>query len=198
MRNAHRMILAAALISAPLSLDAQRPAGDAQHGRGPGVAAILQHRAQLDLTADQVARLEAIERDLRARNEPLRQQMSAAFPERAARAGAEGPRMTDEQRRTMREQRARRGDHGARAGAARRPQLSDEQRQQMRGRMEQLRPVMEQMRGNTRQAMEQARAVLTDAQREQLRARMGEHRSRGGAERGWRGRPGAERAPRTR
>ena len=188
------LMLAGALLAAPLALAAQTP--DAPAHRGPhagmmmrggpggGLAAMLQKRAELNLTAEQVARLEAIERDLRARNEPLRQQIAAAMPERAER-----PRMTEEQRRAMREQRRERSEA--------RPRMTEEQRQQMRARMEQVRPVMQQMRANTRGAMEQARAVLTEEQRARLQQQMQERRGQRGGERGMRGRTG-ERAPRTR
>lgn len=180
-------LLAGALVAAPLSLAAQTPEAPAARGphagmvhRGGGLGAMLQKRADLGLSAEQVARLEAIERDLRARNQPLREQVAAMMPERAQRTPAPA-----EQRRARGEQRG-----------ARTP-LTDEQRQAMRARMEQARPVMEQMRANTRAAMEQARDVLTEEQRARLQAGMRQHRDRRGGERPARGRMG-ERAPRTR
>lgn len=193
------LMLAGALLAAPVAAQAQTPDAPAHRGPHPGMmrghgglAAMLQRHAELELTAEQVARLEAIERDLRARNEPLRQQIAALMPERAQRMErGERPRVGDEQRRQMREQRGER--------VQQRRRMTEEQRQQMRARMEQARPVLEQMRANTRTALEQARAVLTDAQRAQLEQRRNEMRERRGGERGgMRGMPGRDRAPRNR
>jgi protein CpxP len=178
------LMLAGALAAAPLALAAQTPEAPAHRGphagmmhrgpgHGPGLGALLRNRAELELTAEQVARLEAIQRDLHARNEPLRQQMAALMPEHARRMQrmepGERPRMTDEQRRQMREQRSERMQQHRR--------MTDEQRQQMRARMEQARPVMEQMRANAQAAMEQARAVLTEEQRAKARESIREHRT---------------------
>lgn len=196
MKKTTGLLLAAALAAAPLSLDAQRPDAPAHRGshggmmRGPGVALteMLREHAEPALSADQVARLEAIEAELRARNEPLRQQLQALRPEGAR---AERPRMSEEERRAMRE-------------GGERPRMTDEQRAAMRAQMDQVRPIARQMADNARSAMERAREVLTAEQRASLERRMQERRSemrerrgeRGG--RGMRAAPRGERAPRTR
>lgn len=149
------------------------------------VQRVLQLQAELGLTETQVAQLQRIRSDLRARNQPLREQMRAAMGEE--RAGRPGMRdMTPEQRETRREAmrsmtpqqrramaRAQREQMRERREEMR--QLSAEEREQMRAqrqaRMEQMRPVMEQIRGNARAAWEQTNSVLTPEQRAALEAR---------------------------
>ena len=208
-----RYLVAAALLAAPVSAAAQTAppaAAQGEHARegrrggpgdvrghgGPGgspVQGILRQRERLQLTADQVSRLEAIDRDLQARTAPLREQLTAIFPERAQRA--DGP--NGERRGGARGGRGERREdgRGARGPGRDRPQLTAEQRQQMEQRRTQAQPIMEQLRQQGEQAMTQAGAVLTPQQQEQLRARgegrdgrrgsgRGEHGERGGQPRG--------------
>lgn len=164
-------------------------AGVAQRGPlgpiGPrGVAPLeqwLELRDQLDLTDDQVARLEAIQSDLRAKNaehiadiEALREELG--LPEM--------PRG---------EARARRPRGEGAEGQARREPPSEEDREKMREFREGAREDMRAIADNVREAMEAAREVLTEEQRDRMRelarARMQERRERG--PRGERGkRPG--------
>ncbi len=162
---------------APIAAQAQ-PGGDGAPARGdrpgPGlsVRVLVENQQALDLTADQVARLGQIDADLTARNEPLLARLREAGV-----AMPSGGRI---------EMRGSRPD-----GAEPRPELTPGQREQMRGRMEErrdrmgdrdngavpgarggpmalgnplpeeLRPVMEQLRSNTRTANEEVRSVLT-------------------------------------
>lgn len=182
MKFAIRCLVAAALVAAPVAAAAQTtppPAAQGEHAReghrgerghfrgqrGPGggspVQRMLAQRERLKLTDAQVQRLEAIDRDLRARNEPLRQQLVSIFPERARRA--EGARPRGERRtRPDSAQRAERRQRGER------PQLTDAQRQQMQQRRAQAEPVMQQLRQNTEAALTQARSVLTAEQQAQV------------------------------
>lgn len=171
MKIATRYFLMAALVAAPITAAAQTTPPPAAQGeqareghrghlrgqRGPGMGGgplqrILAQRERLNLTDAQVQRLEGIQRDLQARNEPLVQQLRAAFPERA---------------------------DGARRGE--RPRMTEAQRQQMQQRRAQMQPVMQQLRENTQAAFTQARAVLTaeqQAQVNQWRERRGERGDR--------------------
>lgn len=185
MKFATRYLVAAALLAAPVSAAAQtaqpQPQGEHQQHqgrrgergqmdgrRGPGggpVQRILAQRQQLGLTANQVARLEAIQRDLQARNAPLHQQLEGLFPERGER-----------------------GERGE-GGRGERPQLTAEQRQQMQQRREQAEPIMQRLRASHEQALAQVREVLSDQQEAQVRQWLerredhggrGERRGRGG------------------
>ncbi|HEX8272912.1 MAG TPA: Spy/CpxP family protein refolding chaperone [Longimicrobiaceae bacterium] len=189
MFRTNRVLLAAALLAAAPApaLLAQQGAGaphaqhqDGRQGRGgprpSPVAALLEHRAELKLTADQVSRLETIQRDLEQKNAPLRRQLEAARPQRP-----EGERQappTEQERQAMRAR-----------------------MEQLRPQMEQLRTnqraAMEQVRSVLTDEQEQAA-------RQYLRGPRGERGERGPrGERGGRGegRQGGERgqqAPRSR
>jgi Spy/CpxP family protein refolding chaperone len=213
MKKVYGFALIGAMAAAPLAVPADAHAQEETVRRGHApVAGLLQHRAEIGLTAEQVQRLEAIGQDLRARNAPLVEQLraSGAWPR------GEGGAMTPEQRAEMRqrmqamtpEQRAEmRGRRGMTAEQRaemrqRMEAMTPEQRAEMRAQMaqrragagqargarvpEELRPVMQQLQANTRAAMEQARAVLTPEQQ----ARVAELRAerRGAGERGQRGR----------
>ena len=134
-----------------------------RHGEGDPFARLLERRQELNLTAQQVSRIEAIRARLQAQNQPLMEQLQAArrqagLPDRSVESrGGERPRLTEEQR-----------------AAAR----------QMRERMA---PVAQQLRSNRRAAMREVHEVLTEAQREQLRQKHREHR---GGRRGHRGHRG--------
>lgn len=151
-------------------------AGVAQRGpRGPlgprGVAPLerwIELKDELNLTEDQVVRLQAIGARLESDNAPHLERIEALREELglpAFRRG-EGPRG--------------RRDEGER------PRMSDEERQIMRAFMDRARDDMRAVGDNSRHAMGEARDVLTDAQRETLRARMRSQRGERG-ERGMRG-----------
>ncbi len=104
-------ILLAAALLLPAGLAAQEQpqpqpqpqpqAGQRMGGRGmmrSPVAIAIAHKADLNLTDDQVAKLDAIEKQLQEKNAPLREKM------RAAMSGAgDFQSMTDDQRQAMRE-----------------------------------------------------------------------------------------------
>jgi hypothetical protein len=135
--------------------------GQGQHRMDP-FAHLLEKRTELGLSADQVSRLEAIRSRVQSRNQPILEQLQAArrqagLPERSEARGGERTRPTEEQR------------------AA---------RQRFR---DQARPLMEQLRDNTRTGMREAHEVLTDQQRQQLRTMhegQGHHRGGRGGRRG--------------
>ena len=102
------MILAsllAAALAAPASLPAQDgPTGERPRREAPaegvrrgGFPRLLEHRAELGLSAEQVARLEAIAAELRTRNQPLLERL------RAARDGRRPRDLTPEQRQALRD-----------------------------------------------------------------------------------------------
>ncbi|MBV9772470.1 MAG: hypothetical protein JO040_00880 [Gemmatimonadetes bacterium] len=100
--------------------------------RGP-VAALIEHRSDLNLSNDQVRRLQEIDRDLQQRTQPLRQRLQQS------RGGF---------------QRGQNRQNGQQ------PSSADRQR------MEQARPVMDQLRRLNQDARERAFAVLTPQQRQ--------------------------------
>lgn len=192
MKIATRCLLAAALAAAPVTAAAQTTAPPQEHHgpngqmhgrRGPGgpggpghspIQGILQQRQPLGLSAEQVSRLEAIDRDLQARVAPLHQQLQALMPEDLkAAAHREGPQAQGE-RRQRPEGAERQGGH--RQGGDH-PRLTAEQRRRMEQVHEQARPLMEQVHQHVRTAMEQAHTVLTPEQ--QQRALQGMQRHRG-------------------
>lgn len=208
MKIRTRYLLAAALAAAPVAAAAQTPAPPQErqgphgqmHGRrGPGgpdqmfspIQGILQQRQELGLSAQQVSRLQAIQRDLQARNEPLHQQLMALMPEdlRAA-AHADGPPPPQGERRQPPQGGQAQGGHPGHGEHGGHPQLTAEQRQRMEQIHEQARPLMEQVHQNVEAAMEQVHAVLTPEQQQRARAAMERH---GGP--GHRG-PGGEHGPR--
>lgn len=197
MKFPMRYFMAAALLAAPLHAAAQTapPAaqdqqarergdrgprqargerGQARGQRGPGgspVQRLIAQRERLALTDAQVQRLQAIDRDLQARNAPLQQQLAGLFPQRAQRAA--GTRVQGERR--------ARPDSAQRAERrAARPQLTEQQRQQMQQRRQQAQPLVQQMRQNGEAALTQARSVLTAQQQRQVQQML----ERRGGERG--------------
>jgi len=163
MKRIGYLALALALVSVPGALNAQETGAARQHGghghgaragmaRGEPFARLLERRQELQLTAEQVTRIEAIRDRLRTQNQPLIEQLQAArrqagLPER------------------------RQGE--ARGGE--RPRPTEEQRQAMRQLRERTRPVAEQLRTNTRTAMREVHGILTEQQRDQLRQLHREH-----------------------
>lgn len=109
MRSGTRMVGALAalvLVAAPLAAQGQGrgPAmgrgmmrgGPDGMGRNP-VAVVLDHRAELELTADQVRQLEAIRERVEAENGPRWERLKAAFGD------ADPSQMSDEERQALRE-----------------------------------------------------------------------------------------------
>ncbi len=94
-------ILLAAALLAPVALSAQQQPGQGPGGRGMGMrsaaAIAIEHKADLGLSDELVAKLQTIEKQLQDKNAPLMKQMMDA------RAGVDPQSMTDEQRQQMRE-----------------------------------------------------------------------------------------------
>ncbi|HEX7120661.1 MAG TPA: Spy/CpxP family protein refolding chaperone [Longimicrobiales bacterium] len=166
MRRIHRTLVVLSLAVSPAALGAQTPepvrGEDARRmiGHDP-ISRLLAERESLGLTADQVARLEAIRSRLEAENRPHRERLREARAEFRAERRERLDALTPAQRDSLRERRAAR-------------------RAEVRERMEALRPTLRQLRENRRAALAEARAVLTDEQRERLR----ELRAERAAERG--------------
>lgn len=190
-----RWLVAAALLAAPLAAHAQNDSvaearrvrvereARALRGEQPGrpFELLRRHRAELQLTDEQVTRLEAIARRLEERNAPLRAQLRGARERMVAERRATLERLSPEQRRDS----VRRMRENVR----------------LRGVPEALRAPMEQMRTNQRAAMEEAQQVLTEQQKERARALVNQHmrerreqvRERRGEDRPRRRRPAAAR-----
>jgi hypothetical protein len=194
-----------AVAAAPVALEAQTPRGTsgqeqaARRAASTPVTMFLQRQAELGLTTEQVARLQAIEQRVHAQNAPLYEQLRASDewgpkagePRARARTG-ERPSPSPEQREAMR-QRMR--------------EMTPEQREAMRAEMrqrraagergpvargqlqvpEELRPVFQQLRDNNRSAVAEARAVLTAEQQARL-LELAQQRHGGAGERRWQGR----------
>jgi predicted transglutaminase-like cysteine proteinase len=130
-----------------------RRAGFRAHGqRGGGPAArLISRQQQLGLSPDQVSRLQAIDAQMKAKNDPIVARLRSFRPDSAQR-------------------------QALRAG-----QMTEQQKQALRARGEQARPLVQQLRENQRQAMEQVRGVLTQEQQTRLRAQMraGRHGAEG-------------------
>jgi hypothetical protein len=143
----------AAPVLAQTGQDRERPGLDRRGMRGGGPAAnvrvpgamLLERRAELGLTAEQVRQIEAIQARVQAENAPRLEQLRAEFGERqASERPARGARqaMTAEERQAMRDQ--------------------------MRARADQLRPVMQEVRETNRAAGDQIHALLTTEQKAAL------------------------------
>lgn len=173
MRRDILAALAVAVLVLPATADAQTPperrGASEQRPRadrmgmpaGDPAARILELRDQLGLTEAQAAQIGEIQARLQEQNAPLLEQLSAARDSMRTKA----EQMTPEQREAMRERmRAARQDRSA--GPRQRPGSAQPTRPDMPA---ELRPVMEQLRTNTRNAAQQIRAVLTAEQQEKLR-----------------------------
>lgn len=152
MKRFYGLALVAVIAAAPVSLEAQTPRapqGQEQAGRGQRpapISRILEQRAALGLSAEQVSRLEAIQQRLQQQNAPLIEQLRAS--------GAW-------------QERGQNGERGQQRGPGARGE---------RQIPEELRPVMQQLRENNRTAMQQVQEVLTAEQRARLRELMQQHR----------------------
>lgn len=181
-------VLAAALVALPMAVQAQQPAPrtQAEAARGARGMPMLQRFAEeLNLTTQQQTQLQAIRERLQARNAPLVAQLrEAGVAGREAKRDSTRAQMTPDRRQQMRE---------------RMQNATPEQREQMRERMRErrqaagqagprerrempahLRPVMQQLRENSRAAAEEMRAVLTPEQQTRLRSLMQERRQQHG------------------
>lgn len=143
----------AAPVLAQTGQDRERPGLDRRGMRGGGPAAnvrtpgamLLERRAEVGLTADQVRQIEAIQARVQAANAPRLERLRAEFGELPARERpARGARqaMTAEERQEMRDR--------------------------MRARAEQVRPIMEEVRATNRAAGDQIHALLTTEQKAAL------------------------------
>ena len=140
-----------AMLALPAGLEAQQPRtrGDSPHRqgevtrRGP-VELLLRNRAELNLSADQVTRLEAIERDMEARNRPLIARLVEI----------------------------RRGIQGVPTP----PRGTPEHAEVMRQRMQQARPLLDQIRKNNHDAMRMVGDVLTSEQKARVKQIIEERR----------------------
>lgn len=96
MRKLAGFLLATALV-VPTALSAQGgPGGGRMMMRNP-IAIAIDHKSDLQLTDDQVAKLTAIEKALTEKNAPVREKMQQL------RQGVDFQSMTDEQRQEMRQ-----------------------------------------------------------------------------------------------
>jgi Spy/CpxP family protein refolding chaperone len=196
MKRIYGLSLLAAFAAAPAALHAQTPAPQAQERavHGHAFSGLLAQRAELGLTDDQVARIEAIGLRLQAQIAPLSAQIRASAGH--AREGAQREQMrarmesmTPEQREQMRARMEQRRDSVQ--------NLTPEQRAGMRERMrdsgargergvrgqrggmaaravpEEMQVVMEQIRTHTQAARQEVMAVLTAEQQTRLRERHG-------------------------
>jgi hypothetical protein len=160
MRRVIFPLIALSIAAAPVAVEAQTP-GAQQEQRGPGIMnaaeRVLQHRDALGLTAEQVSRLQQVQAQFAAQNQPLIERVRAARP-----AGAQRERrqLTDGQRAETRQRMERRME-----------QLTPEQREAMRQRREQLRNATPEQRQQMREEMRQRAEQLTPEQRQQLRQR---------------------------
>jgi hypothetical protein len=209
MKRIFGVALLAAVAAAPVALEAQTaPAatGEQQAARASKtpLTRLLQRHAELGLTTEQVSRLQGIEQRLHAQNAPLIQRLreSGAWQGKA-RAGA-GERMrnaTPEQREAMRERMRNATPEQREAMRERMRNATPEQREAMRERRqsgegargsvrgergvpEELRPVVEQLRANSRAALEEARGVLTAEQQARVRELAQQRRGAAG-DRSW-------------
>lgn len=175
-------------ISLPTAADAQTrtpergrmgPDAMARPGNDPATR-ILALRQDLALTQAQIDEISRVRAALEERNAPLLAQLSTAREQMRT----ERQQMTSEQRE------ARRAQMQERREAMRDSvqQMSPEQREQMRKQMQEragrvrqrangaglpgvpdeLRPVVEQLQSNTREAVQQVESVLTEQQRQKL------------------------------
>lgn len=143
VRYALAALLAAAAVPAAAQPGEQPPFRE-DAARQP-FEALLRHREELQLSDDQVRRIQTIGRQLEERNAPLRQRLVQEHRRWREERRAQLERMTPRQRRAeLRRMRGQRGE----------PPVP-----------EALRPTVHQMRVNISDAMHQAQGVLTAEQR---------------------------------
>lgn len=159
MANAMTIVAGLAVMAAPALAQAgtdvrERPAvqrrgmmmaGPGMRAQNPG-ALLLERRAELGLTAEQVRQIEAIQARVQQQNAARIEQLRGALGDLRARDMSE---LSVEERQRLR------------AG--------------MRERMRELQPVRQQLRETNRAAGQEIHALLTEQQRDQLRALRREH-----------------------
>jgi Spy/CpxP family protein refolding chaperone len=206
MRRTFIPVMALSLAVAPLALEAQTTRPErGQAGVGPrggmGMHAavtanpagrVLQHRAALGLSLDQIRQLQQLQAQIDTRNQPLRDQLRAARPAvDRAEVRERGAALTAEQREQRRAQMEEMRTRMQNATPEQRAQMREQMREQMqadmrerfgpgtaprgraadpemRQRMEALRPVMEQLQQSNQQARNEVQAVLTAEQHAKL------------------------------
>ncbi|MBX6366128.1 MAG: Spy/CpxP family protein refolding chaperone [Gemmatimonadetes bacterium] len=133
MRHVNRMLLALGLLALPAAVSAQRPGGPGGRGmmmmRGDPVAMILEHKADLGLTDEQVTKLQDVQKRLEEQNKPLREQMQKEMN------GASFRDLTDEQREKLRPVFEGLRENSRKAMDEAREILTPEQRDKMRDLM---------------------------------------------------------------
>ncbi|MGH7476213.1 MAG: hypothetical protein ACRELD_07980 [Longimicrobiales bacterium] len=168
-------LLAALLLAAPLAAQQPSPPGErpAEPRRFSPVSALLEHRAELELSDAQVAQLEAIEREGEARLRPLierLQTMRESLPERSRmrRQGAEQRDAARERLRGMSEQQRDSLRERMRG-------VSEQQRDSLRERLRGMSEQMQQQREQRREQLQQRRSQwesLSEVERAELRTQM--------------------------
>ena len=148
------LLLVLAVLGAPVTLDAQRPARGEPERSEPGrhgpVEMLLRDRERLGLDAQQVVRLEEIARRMEERNRPL----VARLLEMRRQIRAEFPVPSEE--------------------------MSPPQREEFRRRLKDAHPLLREIRQNNDAAMREVGEVLTPPQKEQVREILREHRKKRG------------------
>jgi hypothetical protein len=185
MNRIFGVALFTAVAAAPVALEAQTPRGTPgqeqaeRRAASTPVTMFLQRQAELGLTTEQVARLQAIEQRVRAQNAPLYEQLRASDawgpkagePRGRARTG-ERPSPSPEQREARRQQMR---------------EMTPEQREAMRQQMREMTPEqrearrqqMREMTPEQREARRQQMREMTPEQREARRAEMRQRRLAG-------------------
>jgi Spy/CpxP family protein refolding chaperone len=155
MRLVIVLLIPLLLLAAPAPADAQQnhPPSPTARERGlppyAGVGFLLRHRAELQLSDDQIRRLREISARLDEQNAPLVQQLrEAGIPVHPARRG-------------------------------RVEQMTPAEKKALRKKLEEHSPTLHQLRENTVSAMAEARRVLTTEQQDRFRQLLEEeHRRR--------------------
>ena len=159
------LALATVAAAAGSPLVAQNPDRPAQEPAAPGrrmanpAEWVLSQRAQLQLTPDQVRRLEQIRDKYNTRDQPLTDQLRAGAGEMTAQRDSTAQLSSDQRRQAFEQRRAQRQAYlEAHPDAAK---------------------AMEQLREDRRAAQKEIRGVLTQTQRDQVRERMADRRDGG-------------------
>jgi hypothetical protein len=159
------LALAAFAAATGSPLMAQNPDGAAQEQAGRGrrmgnpAEWVLSQRDHLQLTPDQVQRLEQIRDKYKARDQPLTDQLRADAGDMAAQRDSMARLSPDQRRQAFEQRRARR-----QAFLEAHPEAAK---------------AMKQLREDRRAARKEIRGVLTQAQRDQVRESMADRRDRG-------------------
>ncbi len=146
----------AAVLAAPQPAPAQeQDGGKTRRARDP-IAGMIEHRAELGLTDDQVARLEAVHERYREQHKALREQIHQIIGDQPKPAPLEGA--SREERRE-----ARRKRH-----------------EELVAQHPELGPIFDQLKANHQAAREEVKAILTPEQQQKLQQMHKEWRDRAG------------------